>query len=408
MMKKLCVLMALVLLLCQLPMAAMAETETETWVVVMNGNKPAKGVIDPPDWPVDGDYVYSSADDKLELLESGLTVRAAKASDSPEDTLLIQEIVCYVSGPNDPTFEVTLSGVKLTSYSPLRINGTDDSEDPEDWGNAKLYIEGETTLNTTDYMAIECWYANLTIDTAENASLQLQGDAGLPALKAGKLVIDGDNITVTGGSVSGGNYGFAGDAVNADRVVINGSNITLTGGSVAVVNVNTYMLAGMGISPNESSFQNSSLTINGDNVRISGGSASRSSVVDSDRSVPAILYDTVTINGYGLLANGGAEDVPAINADKIILKKEAQESDDGASWVAAQIVSTPDEGSFTKRYFRTGENPVSIPGDPSVSAAGAPNVPTTGDGANLALWTLLLAASAAAFVLLSRKAVKEQ
>ena len=144
--KKLCAFLALAMLLCLLPVLAMAENN---YVRVMKGNVLAT-------WGMD----YDVSSQTLSIKENGLTIEGVREDQQGGLSVMRLHI------PDDVE-EVTLKNVQLEGQGDSNVLDAD--------SDVTVNVEGHTVLSTTGDAPVVEGEGNLTINVGKSANLEVYG-----------------------------------------------------------------------------------------------------------------------------------------------------------------------------------------------------------------------------------------
>ena len=153
---------------------------------------------------------------------------------------------------------VTLKNVEINPVGDLTTPGSDISGITCD-GNATIILEGTNTVNGFDRFGIEV-KSGKTLTILGTGTLNASGNSGAGIGGEGNIVINGGNITATGGSNGGAGIGGYGENGTCGNITISGGTVTATGGNKAA-----------GIGSSYSGFCGN-ITISGGIVEATGGS----------------------------------------------------------------------------------------------------------------------------------------
>lgn len=202
--------MALFLLFCLLPCAAMATATVENPFVVTDGTE---GV----DWSWDG----SAAIGVLTIRESGITVSSAASGAVTTGRIVLENGV-----------SVTLDGVKINMTD--RIDEVEGHAAVFAKGNGTVTLAGENELRGGEYRGGLEHGANGSLTIKGTGSLKAWGGTNLAAGIGNYRGTSGANVKIEGGTITAhgayGGAGIGGYALCSARVEITGGTVTAMGG----------------------------------------------------------------------------------------------------------------------------------------------------------------------------------
>lgn len=136
-----------------------------------------------------------------------------------DDTLYLEEEGTYIIKGKNPNLKIHAKKNVTIIFEDAEVGGiTGDGDiDIELKGDSKIAAteDGESGIETEGKVTIK------KNKDAENGSLDVEGGAGAPGIKAGEVVIEDGDVTVKGGSNAPG--------IQAGKVVVEGGDVTVTG-----------------------------------------------------------------------------------------------------------------------------------------------------------------------------------